>query len=83
MRMSQFVKEQTKAGRIWISLGGGHDYGYGDGAGFIEGHLIAGQRRPLILNFDAHLDVRPIDRGFTSGTPFFRIRLTFHRLIPL
>jgi formiminoglutamase len=73
----QFVKEQTRAGRIWISLGGGHDYGYCDGAGFIEGHLVAGQPRPLILSFDAHLDVRPLDRGLTSGTPFFRILQEF------
>lgn len=55
-----------------LSLGGGHDYGYPDGAGFLD--AFRGQsQKPLILNFDAHLDVRPLDRGPTSGTPFRRL----------
>jgi formiminoglutamase len=28
--------------------------------------------KPLVINFDAHLDVRPTTKGFNSGTPFFR-----------
>jgi len=56
----------------WIALGGGHDYGYSDCAGFLE-HWRRKKVRPLIINFDAHLDVRPTDRGLHSGTPFFRI----------
>lgn len=56
----------------WVSLGGGHDYGYADGAGFLRA-CIAKKNRPLVLNFDAHLDVRPTDRGLSSGTPFFRL----------
>jgi formiminoglutamase len=55
-----------------ISLGGGHDYGYPDASGFLKAFVKAGQR-PLILNFDAHLDVRPDTGGFNSGTPFFRL----------
>lgn len=55
-----------------ISLGGGHDYGYPDAAGFLKAVVKSGPR-PLILNFDAHLDVRPADKGFNSGTPFFRL----------
>lgn len=55
-----------------LSLGGGHDYGYADGAGFIDVYHARG-KKPVILNFDAHLDVRPIDRGLTSGTPFYRL----------
>ncbi len=55
----------------WIGLGGGHDYGYPDGAAFLE--AASTQERPLILNFDAHMDVRPLDRGLSSGTPFFRL----------
>ena len=30
-------------------------------------------KKPLIINFDAHLDVRDCSRGFSSGTPFFRL----------
>lgn len=55
-----------------ISLGGGHDYGYPDVAGFLRAFAKSGLR-PLVLNFDAHLDVRPVDGGFNSGTPFFRL----------
>lgn len=53
----------------WIGLGGGHDYGYADVSAFIR----ACEQRPLIINFDAHLDVRATDQGINSGTPFYRI----------
>ncbi len=55
-----------------ISLGGGHDYGYADAAGFLAAHS-AHDTKPLIINFDAHLDVRPTTNGLSSGTPFFRL----------
>lgn len=57
-----------------ISLGGGHDYGYADAAAFLE---VYQNQNPLIINFDAHLDVRPLDRGLSSGTPFFRLLSEF------
>ena len=60
-----------------ISLGGGHDYGYPDSSGFLKAHLpfhIQGNTpKPIVLNFDAHLDVRPTTNGFNSGTPFYRL----------
>jgi formiminoglutamase len=56
----------------WVGLGGGHDYGYPDGAGFLRANRDS-KHKPLILNFDAHLDVRPLDKGFSSGTPFYRL----------
>ncbi len=56
----------------WIGLGGGHDFGYADGAGFLLANRDS-KRKPLILNFDAHLDVRPLDKGLSSGTPFYRL----------
>ncbi len=31
------------------------------------------ESNPLIINIDAHLDVRDLSRGLTSGTPFFRL----------
>lgn len=31
----------------------------------------------MVLNFDAHLDVRPTDKGFHSGTPFRRLLTEF------
>lgn len=59
-----------------ISLGGGHDYGYPDASGFLKAYLplqAHGSPKPIVLNFDAHLDVRPTHNGFNSGTPFYRL----------
>lgn len=59
-----------------LSFGAGHDYAYADGAGFIEATRAEGLR-PVVVNFDAHLDVRPADRGLNSGTAFRRLLETF------
>lgn len=67
-----------------VSIGGGHDYGFPDGAGFLDSTLKSSSKnngkkkgkknpKPLVINFDAHLDVRPLDKGLTSGTPFYRL----------
>lgn len=55
-----------------ITIGGGHDYGYPDASGFLKAH-IGRDTKPIVLNFDAHLDVRPTNKGFNSGTPFYRL----------
>lgn len=58
----------------FISLGGGHDYGFSDAAAFIESAVLHSKKKPLVINFDAHLDVRPVkDNIFHSGTPFSRL----------
>lgn len=72
-RARQVVKRLAQNNRRWISLGGGHDYGYCDGAGFVE----AFKGEAVLINFDAHLDVRPTDKGLNSGTPFFRVLSEF------
>lgn len=66
------AKAALNAGARWVSVGGGHDYGFPDAAAYIEWAQAQGER-PLILNFDAHLDVRSTARGLSSGTPFFRM----------
>lgn len=53
-----------------ITFGGGHDYGYVDGAAFLKSSQEA---KPLIINFDAHFDLRNLEKGITSGTPFYRL----------
>lgn len=53
----------------WISLGGGHDYGYSDACGFLDVH----KNQALIINVDSHLDVRPFHGLGHSGTPFYRM----------
>ncbi len=60
----------------WISLGGGHDYGYPDVSAFIK----SCDDRPLVINFDAHLDVRSTEHGINSGTPFFRVLEEFQNV---
>lgn len=60
----------------WISLGGGHDYAFADGDGFLRSHTNTSTPdiKPLVINFDAHLDVRPmINNQANSGTPFRRL----------
>jgi formiminoglutamase len=64
------VGEWLSAGRQVLSLGGGNDYAYADGMAFLDTHK---GHRPLILNIDAHLDVRDVSRGLNSGTPFYRL----------
>ena len=60
-----------------ITFGGGHDYGYPDGAAFIKNYFKATAKKPLIINFDAHLDVRPSTQNLNSGTPFYRLLTEF------
>ncbi|HWU44732.1 MAG TPA: formimidoylglutamase [Bdellovibrio sp.] len=67
------VKALAKTGHAWISLGGGHDYGYCDSTAFAETY----RDQAVVINFDAHMDVRPTDKGFNSGTPFYRLLSEF------
>lgn len=53
-----------------LSLGGGNDYAYADGMAFLETYK---DKRPLVINIDAHFDVRDLSHGLTSGTPFYRL----------
>lgn len=72
-RSLQLSQTLTSKQCKWIALGGGHDYGYPHAAGFLKGTHIS----PIILNFDAHLDVRPSLKGHSSGTPFRRLLENF------
>lgn len=69
------LKLHQKQQRV-ISFGGGHDYAYADGAAFIQKYKNS-THKPVILNFDAHLDVRPVISGLNSGTPFYRLLSEF------
>lgn len=70
------AQSATESNIPWASLGGGHDYGYADGAGFLRSQLSR-KKRPIVINFDAHLDVRPNDKNLNSGTPFYRLLTEF------
>jgi formiminoglutamase len=69
---SEKVFQELNSDKRVIGLGGGHDYGYVDGAAFLKKYINE-DIRPLIVNFDAHFDLRNLDHGITSGTPFFRL----------
>ncbi len=62
----------ASSGSFPLVLGGGHDLtfpgfrGFSSGRGLMEGELGA-------VNIDSHLDVRDLERGVNSGTPFFRV----------
>lgn len=71
-RQARAIAEAKKflaKGARWIGLGGGHDWGYVDGTAFLDSF----KENPLIINFDAHMDVRPMSKGTNSGTPFFQL----------
>jgi formiminoglutamase len=53
-----------------LTFGGGNDYAYADGMGFLDRYKDS---QPLVINIDAHLDVRGTEKGLNSGTPFFRL----------
>lgn len=57
-----------------LSFGGGNDYAFADGEAFLK----SGSQKPLIINVDAHFDVRNLDHGLTSGTPFYRLLESGH-----
>lgn len=60
-----------------LSLGGGHDYGFSDSGAFAK---VFQSDNPLVINFDAHLDVRRTDQGHHSGTPFRRLLEAFPKI---
>lgn len=68
----RIVAESLRAQQQVLALGGGNDYSYADGMGFLDA-CTRDEGKPLIINIDAHLDVRDTSRGLTSGTPFYRL----------
>lgn len=72
-RAAQKANESFYAAKKFVmSIGGGHDYGYPDTQAFLSAFKNS-KLKPVVINFDAHLDVRPLKNGLTSGTPFYRM----------
>lgn len=67
---AQKVADVLSKGVFTIGLGGGHDIAYGSYMGIRKAFP---NKKIGIINFDAHLDMRPYDDGMTSGTSFKKI----------
>ena len=65
--LAQAVETIVRAGALPLVLGGGHDQAFGHFLGVAR----ATGTPPACINFDAHLDLRPLtDAGPNSGTPY-------------
>ncbi len=56
-----------------LVLGGGHEIVYGHYLGVAKHEAKKSETPPIIINLDAHLDLRPTNDGGTSGTSFNQI----------
>ncbi|WP_282125206.1 formimidoylglutamase [Marinifilum flexuosum] len=71
--LSQAVYKMLKMGLFPLILGGGHEIAYGHYLG-IERYLAEQENQELgIFNLDAHFDMRPYQKGASSGTMFAQI----------
>lgn len=56
-----------------IGIGGGHDMAYGHFMGIYEAIKDSPKNSIGIINFDAHFDLRPMEKKGNSGTPINQI----------
>lgn len=72
-QLAALIADVKAQGIFPLVLGGGHEVAYGTFLGIARylGKAIS-QRRILIINFDAHFDLREAEES-TSGTPFRQI----------
>ncbi len=64
--LAEVIAAILTAGAVPIVLGGGHETAYGHYLGYVRAN-----RQTALINFDAHLDVRPLIEGRGhSGSPF-------------
>ena len=67
--LRSMVRRDLSAGAVPVVIGGGHDYGYPHVAAASD---VFSAENIVLINVDAHLDVRPVSDGvMTSGSPFF------------
>ncbi len=68
--LAAVVERVVRAGALPLILGGGHDCAFGHFLGVAR----ANSTPPACVNFDAHLDLRPIgEHGPHSGTPYTQV----------
>jgi len=64
------VQKLVSSGIFPIVIGGGHDLAYGHYMGLRDAVKKTTKTKIGILNFDAHFDLRTVDKKPNSGTPF-------------
>jgi formiminoglutamase len=64
------VQKLVSSGIFPIVIGGGHDLAYGHYMGLRDAVKQTTKTKIGILNFDAHFDLRTVDKKPNSGTPF-------------
>jgi len=69
--LAEAVERVLTAGFFPVVLGGGHDVAFGHYLGISR--QLPSSKRLGIVNFDAHLDLRPLRPTATSGTMFTQI----------
>lgn len=73
-RLSEAVKKALDLGLFPIVLGGGHETTFGH---YMGHHDYRAEQYGVpdmgIINFDAHFDIRPYDKGASSGSMFRQI----------
>ncbi len=71
--LAKAVEKILSAGIFPVLLGGGHEIALGHYLGLYEYYKKAGKPLPVIINLDAHFDMRPYFNGGSSGTMFLQI----------
>lgn len=74
-RLTQIVADLVSKNVLVVVIGGGHDLAFATGCGLRQVYSRTG-----LVNFDAHLDLRPVLTERNSGTPFYQLVERFPNL---
>jgi len=71
--LSKIISKLIKQNIFPIGIGGGHDMAYGHFMGIFDAIKSQSKNKIGIINFDAHFDLRPLEKKGNSGTPINQI----------
>ncbi len=72
-KLSYLISDLIKQNIFPIVIGGGHDMSFGHFMGIWNIIKKTSKKKIGIINFDAHFDLRPVEKKSNSGTPFSQI----------
>ncbi len=78
---SKHISELLKNKIFPIAIGGGHDMAYAHFMGIWNSIKKTEKNKIGIINFDAHFDLRPVEKKANSGTPFNQILTEFKDVV--